>query len=322
LAERAKSSLPRASPFSGAASAGRDSPHIVAVQSESFLDARRLFAGIRPEVLREYDALRAAAACHGRVEVSAWGANTVRTEFAFLSGLGAGALGIHRFNPYRRLARQGVPTLPGFLKRAGYRAVCVHPYPASFYTRDEVYPLLGFDEFIDIRGFDGAERAGSYVCDVAVAEKVCGLLGGASSRPLFVFVITMENHGPLHLEKALPADVERLYSVAPPAGCDDLTTYLRHLGNADRMAGMLRDRLESLPGSSWLCWFGDHVPIMPKVYETMGYADGRTDYFIWGKGRTPHATAKLDLKVEDLGVLLLERAGLLIEPPMYADERR
>src|SRR5690606_24085107 len=61
-------------------------PHLVAVQSESFFDPRPLFAGIRPEVLAEFDRLRSDAVAHGKLKVPAWGANTVRTEFSFLAG--------------------------------------------------------------------------------------------------------------------------------------------------------------------------------------------------------------------------------------------
>ena len=251
------------------------------------------------------------AASFGKLQVPVWGANTVRTEFAFLAGVAAEKLGVHRFNPYRRLARQEVPTLAGFLRNLGYRTVCVHPYPAGFYNRDKVFPLLGFDEFIDIRSLAGAEKTGPYIGDVAVAEKVCALLGDSSGQPIFVFVITMENHGPLHWEKVPAGDVERLYSIPPPDACDDLTIYLRHLRNADRMVGMLRDRLEALPGSGWLCWFGDHVPIMASVYETMGMPDGRTDYMIWGKCDSRCDGTHLDMEVDKLGVLLLQKMGLV-----------
>jgi len=322
-AERAETAVPQASrfPISNAAPAHGNLPDIVAVQSESFFDARRLFAGIRPEVLREFDALKAAAVCQGQVEVPAWGANTARTEFAFLSALGAQSLGVHRFNPYRKLARQGIPTMASFLKRRGYRTVCIHPYPASFYSRDETYPLLGFDEFIDIRSFDGAEKSGPYVSDVALAGRVCSLLEDSSSRPIFLFIITMENHGPLHLERVAPSDMTRVYTRPPPAGFDDLTVYLKHLGNADRMIGLLREYLERSAHDAWLCWYGDHVPILAGVYEATGFTDGRTDYFIWGKGRSPEAAVPRNLKIEDLGVQLLEHAGLLIEPPMNADKQ-
>ena len=90
--------------------------------------------------------------------------------------------------------------------------MCVHPYPASFYNRDKVFPLLGFDEFIDIHSFDGVAKTGPYIGDIALAEKVCAVLRDSSSQPIFIFVITMENHGPLHLEKVQDGDVEHLYS--------------------------------------------------------------------------------------------------------------
>ncbi len=285
-------------------------PNLVVVQSESFFDVRRLFPGIRADILREFDKLKASAICQGQMEVSAWGANTVRTEFAFLSGLEAESLGVHRFNPYRKLARQGIPSLAGFLKSLGYRTVCVHPYLAGFYARDKVFPMLGFDEFIDIRSFKDADKAGPYIGDVAVAEKIGELLQTYSDQPVFVFVITMENHGPLHLEKVLEGDVENLYSSPPPPGCDDLTIYLRHLSNADRMAGMLRDQLAALPGHAWLCWYGDHVPIMPQVYNSMCEPDGQTDYLIWENGNHRGNGNRLDLKVENLSYALLHKMGL------------
>ncbi|NOS88287.1 MAG: LTA synthase family protein [Methylococcaceae bacterium] len=288
-------------------------PNVVIVQSESFFDARRLYAGIRPEVLAEFSALQAQSAYHGQLAVAAWGANTVRTEFAFLSGLAASALGIHRFNPYRKLARTGIPTLASYCRSLGYRTICVHPYIASFYGRDQIMPKLGFDEFIDITQFKAADYSGPYIGDTALAAKVCSLLQAHASQPVLVFVITMENHGPLHLEQVQTQDLADAYHTLPPDGCDDLSIYVRHLQNADRMAAMLREQLQSLPQPGWLCWYGDHVPIMPQVYQALGTPEGQTDYFIWGKGQTQRVAQ--DLKVEDLGRVLLRAMGLLKPVP-------
>jgi len=284
---------------------------LVVVQSESFFDARRLFSGIRGDVLSEFDSLCRSAICHGPLQVAAWGANTVRTEFAFLSGLTAESLGVHRFNPYRRLARQGVATIATFLRHLGYRTICVHPYAGSFYSRHVVFPRLGFDEFIDMASFAGAAREGPYVSDLAVAEQVSAVLARHTGQPLFVFVITMENHGPLHLERIAPGDDERLYTAPPPSGCDDLTIYLRHLVNADRMAGRLRAAIDGMPGSACLCWFGDHVPIMPGAYRALGVPDGRTDYLIWLKGGRRGVVAQRELRTDELGRHVLQHMGLL-----------
>ncbi len=92
----------------------------------------------------------------------------------------------------------------------------------------------------------------------------------------------MENHGRLHLEKAQAVDYVACYTSPPPPGCDDLTVYLRHLRNADRMIGDLRSCLERHPRPARLCWYGDHVPIMAEVYRQLGDPDGQTEYFIWG----------------------------------------
>lgn len=283
--------------------------HLVVVQSESFFDVRRLSPAIRPQVLREFDVLQAEARLSGQLTVAAWGANTVRSEFAFLSGLANESLGVHRFNPYRRLARQGIVTLATLLRHHGYRTVCVHPYAQSFYAREQVFPRLGFDEFIDIRQFADSARSGPYIGDLAVAEKVCALLRQANEQPVFVFVITMENHGPLHWEKVAPGDMERFYSTPPPTGSDDLTIYLRHLANADRMAGLLRQTLTDLPATNALCWYGDHVPIMPAVYQSLVTPDGRSDYLLWRSDVTVADGWRQDLAVHDLGAMLLQMMG-------------
>lgn len=273
-----------ASPFDRLVPKTRDTqnlPHLVAVQSESFFDPRPLYSGIRDDVLAEFDRFKSESLIHGKLSVPAWGANTVRTEFSFLSGMSAGNLGVHCFNPYRTVAAGwNVPSLASFLKRLGYRTICIHPYPASFYRRDRVCPRLGFDEFLDIRAFDGAKRFGPYISDAAVADKIASILADAIS-PVFVFAITMENHGPLHLERVESSDIKDFYGSPPPAGCEDLTIYLRHIRNADRMIGELRKTLERCSHSAGLCWYGDHVPIMPSVYSAFGAPIGDVEFVYW-----------------------------------------
>lgn len=284
-------------------------PHLVAVQSESFFDPRSLYPGIRPDVLAEYDRLKVDAVMHGKLIVPAWGANTVRTEFAFLSGIGDDQLGIHRFNPYRPVAAGwDVPTLASYLKDLGYRTVCIHPYPASFYRRDRVYPRLGFDEFLDIRAFEGAKRFGPYIGDAAVADKIASVLNGANG-PVFVFAITMENHGPLHLERVDSSDADGFYVKQPPSGCEDLTVYLRHLRNADRMIAKLRQTLGRCNHPASLCWFGDHVPIMPAVYETFGVPKGEVEYIFWANWEGEWREVR-DISARELSLSWLRVAGM------------
>jgi phosphoglycerol transferase MdoB-like AlkP superfamily enzyme len=296
------------SPFSDSTSKpNKNLPNVVVVQSESFFDARRLFADLAPSVMQEWDKTVAAATISGRVEVAAWGANTVRTEFAFLSGLNVEKLGVHRFNPYRKMARQGVPTLATFLQKVGYRTVCVHPYPASFYTRDCVFPMLGFDEFIDVETFNAADQFGPYIGDIALGEKVKSVLH-ESTKPTFVFAITMENHGPLHWEKVTAEESAALFKKPLPPGCESLAVYVRHLRNANTMLGNLRSYLETSSSPSWLCWYGDHVPIMPTVYAALSEPDGATDFFIWGSGDTSEPEMFSTISIESVGGMRITKS--------------
>jgi hypothetical protein len=274
---------------------GRALPDLILLQSESFFDARRLGVGVRPELLAGFDRLRRESLVQGLLSVPAWGANTMRTEFAVLTGIAPDQLGVHRFNPYLSIVRQGLRALPHLLRELGYSTVCVHPHSAGFFGRDRIFPRLGFDAFIDITEFTDAERAGPFVSDAAVMRKVEAVLAAASG-PTFVFVISMENHGPLHLEQVLPGDVQRLYRQPPPAGWEDLSVYLRHLLNADRMFLELAAVLAARPRGGLLCLYGDHVPSMPQVYADLGYRDSHTDYLIWsssdgGAGRGRDCTA-------------------------------
>ena len=283
-------------------------PHLLVVQSESFFDVRRLYPQIRPEILGHFDAACRSAAAHGPLRVPAWGANTMRTEFAFLSGLDDELLGVHRFNPFRRFAHHPWQTLATALRDAGYHTVCLHPHPASFFSRDRVYPQLGFDSFIDISAFPDAKKVGPYVSDAAVTAKVRELLD-ASDRPTLLFVITMENHGPLHLEQVSAGDIESLYRAPPPAGFDDLSVYLRHLANADRMLGELVTLCEQNDRDTVLCFYGDHVPSMPQVYAARDFHDGRSDYLIWRFGSVPDQVE--ELAADQLSRRLLQVAGLV-----------
>jgi hypothetical protein len=283
-------------------------PDIVVIQSESFFDARRLFPGIRQDLLPNFDKACAEATIHGRLAVPAWGANTMRSEFAFLSGLAPASLGIHQFNPYRRITRQALHALPAVLHEAGYQTTCIHPHPARFFRRDRAFPNLGFNRFIDIHNFHGAGKFGPYISDEAVTDQLLHELK-ADGKPSFYFVITMENHGPLHLERVSAAETDTYYTTAPPDGCEDLTVYLRHLRNADQQLGRLRAFLHTRTRPTLLCFYGEHLPSMPKVYDALGQPDGRTDYLIL----SPRASgsAILDLNVEKIAVAILEELVLI-----------
>ncbi len=254
-----------------------DSGPLIVVQSESFFDARRLHPAVPRNLLPAYDAFRASALQWGNLAVPGWGANTMRTEFAALTGLTELELGFDRFNPYHAFARRPVHSLASRLRHSGYRTVCVHPFDRRFFRRDLAMANLGFDAFLGPEAFVGATRSGRYVTDIEVARRILEVLRSEGPR-VFIFAITMENHGPWVDAAEGPQDRYPELAGLPHAGA--LQQYLDGLRAADRMLELLARDLQRIERGV-LAFYGDHLPSLPSVFDALGFEDSRTDYFIW-----------------------------------------
>jgi phosphoglycerol transferase MdoB-like AlkP superfamily enzyme len=289
--------------------------NITVIQSESFFDARRLDSSIKSSVLENYDRCKTESMQYGKLNVPAWGANTMRTEFSFLTGLNYDDMGFYRYYPYQYVHQLPVTSLATYLKSQGYYCVCIHPHPASFFGRDRIFPKLGFDAFIDIESFDKKDTFGPYISDKAVTEKIIEITHKNNDKPLFIFAITMENHGPLHLEKTTVEEQSHFFDKAPIAEINDLTVYLRHLKNADKMIADLCSAYRQIDQASCLCFYGDHIPSMPKIYQELDYNDQDSDYFIWDNSTNNDdlnsELAEKSLAVDALAKTLLGLSGNL-----------
>jgi len=269
---------------------------VVVVQAESFFDIRKLHSSVQNEVLANYDEALANSFLHGKLEVPAWGANTVRTEFSVLTGLPAADLGLDAGNPYQRLVREQTWSYLRHYQELGYRTICVHPYYRGFYGRGEAFARLGFDDFLDIKEFNRTRGQTTYVGDIEFAEKLVGLLQRRSGRTL-LFGITMESHGPFGAAKH--RDVGDLLKPGSPLLDTDVPAYLEHLMSCDVMIQIIRDGLQNCGVDHRFCLYGDHVPSLPSTYEISPLNDPRTDYFLLSSDRHER-TSRLDLSAHEL----------------------
>ncbi|RQT70587.1 LTA synthase family protein [Burkholderia cepacia] len=282
---------------------GATRPDVIVIQSESFFDATRISPSVASTLFANFDRACSEAASYGALAVPAWGANTMRTEFAVLTGVPSSQLGYARFYPYA-FVRRACASIAALFRQEGYKTVAVHPYYGNFFGRRRVFPLLGFEKFLDIASFVGAPRAGPYIADAAVLDTVISKLEAPRDTPLFIFAMTMENHGPLHLEQVLPGESSSRHTLGEDASWRDLTAYLRHIENADAMIGRLLDHLRSSGRETVVCFYGDHVPALPHVFEKLGVTPQNSDYFIWRNYGTD-APERRNLAAEELGSVLL-----------------
>ena len=296
-------------------------PHLIAIQSESFFDPRDWNNNIKEDVLANFDVICNQSRQKGKLSVPAFGANTIRTEFSFLTGVSPSVMKGHQFSPYQIMSRKSftLKSFVNFLKAQGYHTVCIHPYYKKFYYRDIIFKKWEFDEFIDIEGFNKTtDRQGAYIADEAVTKKIISILKEKTNRPIFVFAITMENHGPMHLEKITESEFKMFYKQDSEMKLMDydLSVYLNHLHNADKMIKELTQEFNNSESPISMVFYGDHIPIMPNAYKGMGVPSGKVPYFIWDnqafiKDMQDNENLKIDLRIEDLSVTWLSRVTKL-----------
>jgi hypothetical protein len=260
-------------------------PHVLLLQLESFWDARGRVTRRDAPALPAWDALGAAALARGRVAVGGFGANTMRAEFAALTGAAEEALGLDAANPYAAFARAPVGSLAHRLAASGYATRALHPHDRRFFGRDRVLPALGFHLFEGEDAFAGSPRDGRYVSDAALGQAIAARLAAADG-PLLLFAISMAAHGPW-------------------PGPDPFAGWAAQIAATDRMLATLAEAARARPRPVLLLAWGDHAPSLP---ETARLTDPRTDWLLWHSAR-PGEGARRDIAAADIPRLVLEALG-------------
>jgi hypothetical protein len=284
---------------------------LILVQCESFFDARRLSPLIPGTLLSGYDACCESGGSFGRLDVPGWGANTMRAEFAVLTGIPESDLGYDRFNPYHAFARAPIASLAWHLRNQGYRTVCLHPFDRSFFRRDLTLPALGFETFLGLESLGGSRRP-PYYSDPELAHHVLRVLKAEGPR-VFIFAITMGNHGPW-LEAGLPIDTElrRSFDTGRLPQGEELLRYLGGLRKSDEMLQILLSELQGCHNDGVLAFYGDHLPSLPQAFRQLGFDEWGSDYVVWQD--TGLAAQQLDLPAHRLPKVIidtLQRMGVI-----------
>ena len=236
---------------------------LVVIQCESFADPVELFgdAGL---ALAGLEAARADAWQYGNLNVSGFGAYTMRTEYAVLFGREEQDLGFRRYDPFLTALGETSYALPVRLG-ASWRSLFIHPHDMRFYGRDAIMPAAGFGELVGQDRFAApAPGEGRYVTDAAMTDAILALARTAQ-EPSLLYAVTIENHGPWAPDRA--------------SGAGDLrSSYLRLVRNSDAMLKRLIAGMATLGRPATLVFFGDHRPSIPGATDPAG--DRHTPYVI------------------------------------------
>lgn len=293
---------------------GPDRP-VVIVQCESFFDPRRVSPLVPRDLLPAFDACRRSATQFGRLQVPGWGANTMRSEFAVLTGIPESDLGYDWLNPYYALARVPLASQVWRFRRAGYRTICLHPFDRRFFRRDLAMPALGFDAFFGRETLGGAKRP-PYLSDPDLAQQILRVLDAEGPRT-FVFAITMDNHGPWHDSGPLDPDMAAVLNPEDLPQREQLLRYLDGVRRSDRMLQILAEGFEERRSDGMLAFYGDHLPSFPQAFAYFGFDEPHSDYVIWPGRAAAAAPLRVDIPAHYLGRAVADMV-LGIEPERAA----
>jgi len=264
---------------------------------------------------------------HGPLSVHTFGGGTWTSEFSLLTGLSHTLFGnAGLYAPYN-LAPRVAFTLPKTFKKAGYRAIAVYPMSGDFLNARNAYDYYGFDAF-----YDGTEYGLGWESPDAALLKVFERVYADEKRvrpdqPLFVFMLTMHQHGPHMVPLAqLPAPYNQplFPGTFKPQALDDwlnlnLGNYLERLQQSDAMLADLEKFLLGGEHPAVLMHFGDHQPsfdgainVIPKVVPKVAAHTSLWVTYYMLKSNFP-VRQRFDYAVLDiafLGSLVLDVAGI------------
>lgn len=192
----------------------------------------------------------------GNLEVSVCGGNTANTEFEFLTGHTMDYFPVGSI-PYQQYISGEMPSLASQLRDLGYETHGMHPYNASGWQRDTVYPWMGFENTYFLHDFENRYYIRDYVSDKTAYEKIIHLYEEKKSgTPMFAFEVTMQNHSGYseqHENFTPDIQVEEIEDFA-------LNQYLSLMKVSDAEFEKLVDYFAAVEEQTIIVFFGDHQP--------------------------------------------------------------
>lgn len=258
----------------------------------------------------------------GMLNVSVCGGNTANTEFEFLTGntmafLPQGSI------PYQQYINGDLKALPDYLKTLGYQTIATHPYNAGGWERDTVYPMLGFNESVFKDEYVNPQYVRQYISDESCVDKIIEFYENKETdKPLFVFNVTMQNHGGYQ---------DQYGNFTPDISVKDsanfsLQQYLSLVKLSDSALESLISYFKDADEKTVIVFFGDHQP-SDAVASTVLAKNGmswnhlteeqqklryQVPYVVWANYDIDEETGA-DTSANYLAAEVLERAGVPLD---------
>lgn len=237
-------------------------PDIIVVMNEAFSDLEDVATiETNQDYMPYYHSLTTdRSTAVGRTLVSVLGGNTCQSEYEFLTGNSLEFAS--NVVPYATEINGKINSIVSTLKSQGYHTIATHPNVSTNWRRNVVYKYMQFDELHFIESYEDPECFRKYVSDREVFNKVLSWLVDENREdPIFVFAITMQNHGGYDGKSLTEGEKLPIIrnGIEEAEGIDE---YLSLIYESDKALEELITKVDMLDKPTVVVMFGDHFPMM------------------------------------------------------------
>ena len=267
----------------GRAAGAFDDVNVVVILSESFSDPTLLEDVKIGRDPLPYTRRLMESTPSGQMLTQFIGGGTANMEFETLTGFSLSQFAPQMNTPYQQLVPNydSFPSAVEYFESLGHVPVAIHPFRPIMYKRDRVYPILGFDRFVSedtMQDLEGIER-NEFASDESSYDEVEHQIG-LEDQPVFINLVTMQNHYPMAGKYDDPVPV------GPSVGVvrKQLGAFSRGLEYSD---AALKEFLADLKASSEktaVVFYGDHAPsFWPRAKNFAENEEQlrKTPFFLW-----------------------------------------
>ncbi len=298
-------------------------PNIIVVMNESFTDIDYLeVVETSEETIPFYKNLRENS-LYGTLISSILGGNTPNSEFEFLTGCTMAFLPTGMV-AYQQLISDELPTVASNLREEEYDTTAIHLYNPTYFDRQRIYPLLGFNKFVNEENYSRDDIVVDYTrVDTGYADDSSSFrlieLEYEEKEPddkLFCFCVTIQNHGGYW------------------TGLNDVTMTNFHNDYANEYVTLLKMTddafedfiayFENIDEPTVVLMYGDHQPYLfaddfvnvfddyDYTTEEKRYLQSKVPFIIWANYDLDalNGTDMGEMSINYLGPTLLKALGL------------
>ncbi|MBQ5951106.1 MAG: LTA synthase family protein [Lachnospiraceae bacterium] len=290
-------------------------PDIILILNETFYDIGR-YADVAPDrdFLSEFYGIE--GAFYGHAVVPSIGGGTNNTEFELLTSNSMHLLPIDAPFNYLDFSSDR-NSLASYLQRQGYATAGLHCEVPNNYSRDRVYPLIGFERVVlGAENFTASAYGERSWTDEANYQDMISVGESMGDGPRFCYLLTMQNHGDWNKNASGMDTVHTTSNLGDLT--DDVNEYLTSVELSASAFRKLTDRCRESNRPTIVFMLGDHAPsfisgLQPKdgmSAEEQEIAARSVPYAVWANFDLNWPENTEEISVPDIGPLLKQAAGL------------